>query len=102
MNAEAVTQLRDAGHSWRAIARQVGVSVRTLRRACQGCGKSVAKPIPGPSAFNPDQEALDGQLVQHLDESIPTREKVKLPVLGFARTAKRWRCRHRLWLPATT
>jgi hypothetical protein len=85
MNADAIAQLRDAGHSWREIARQVGVSVRTLRRACQGRGKSVAKPILGPSAINPSQEI--GQ-------------KVELQAFGFARRSKVWRWRHRLSLPA--
>jgi hypothetical protein len=86
MNADAITQLRDAGHSWRAIARQVGVGCATVRRAYQQRAKTVPKPIPGPSAVNPSQE---------------TGQKVELRAFGFARRSKRWRWRHRLSLPAT-
>ena len=73
IDAEAAAKLRASGQSWRVIAQKLEVSVRTLRRACQSRGKSVAKPIPGPSASNPSQEIS------------PSRQ-----VFGFARTRK-WR-----------
>ena len=45
IDAELIAQLRGAGHSWRSIARQVGVGYGTVRRAYQRRAKTVPKPI---------------------------------------------------------
>ena len=45
IDAEAVAQLRSAGRSWRAIARELGVGCETARRAYQRRPKTVSKPI---------------------------------------------------------
>src|SRR5215472_8235924 len=45
VDADAVAQLRTAGHSWRAIARQIGAGYGTVRRAHQRRAKTVPKPI---------------------------------------------------------
>src|SRR5215475_894554 len=77
ISADAVARLRDAGCSWRTIARQLGVGYGTVRRAYQRRAKTVPKPIPGPSAIHPEQEI---------------QQKAEAPVFGFART-KRFRRR---------
>src|SRR5215472_15995068 len=79
MDAATVAQLRDAGHSCRAIARQVGVGYGTARRAYQSRAKTVPKPILEPSAVSPDCQ------------------KAKIPVFGFVRLKRR---RHRFIFPA--
>jgi|SRR5215472_16055182 len=80
VDADAVAQLRTAGRSWRAIARQLGVGYGTVRRACQERAKTEPKPIPGPCAMNPKQEM-----------PIPIPEPFHFHP-GF----KRWRWRNRL------
>jgi DNA invertase Pin-like site-specific DNA recombinase len=42
-NAQKIASLRDSGASWRTISREVGVSVRTVRRLAGGCGKDLAE-----------------------------------------------------------
>ena len=37
-----ITRLRDSGASWRAVAQQLGISVRTARRAALACGKNIS------------------------------------------------------------
>lgn len=37
-NSQQITSLRDSGASWRTISREVGVSVRTVRRLAGVCG----------------------------------------------------------------
>lgn len=36
---DQVQELRSSGLSWRQIARQIGVSITSVRRACQGTPK---------------------------------------------------------------
>jgi DNA invertase Pin-like site-specific DNA recombinase len=43
-DATQIARLRDSGVSWRAIGRELGISVRTARRAC-GKNPSDAKPL---------------------------------------------------------
>src|SRR5215475_10357547 len=71
IDADAVAQLRTAGHSWRSIARQIGAGYGTVRRAYQRRAKTVPKPIPGPSAISPDCQ------------------KAEIPVFGFVRVKRR-------------
>ena len=71
IDAATVAQLRDAGHSWRSIARQIGAGCATVRRAYQSRAKTVPKPIPGPSAISPDCQ------------------KAEIPVFGFVRVKRR-------------
>jgi len=40
MDARRVAALRAEGHSWRTVARELGVSERSIRRAVPGCGKN--------------------------------------------------------------
>jgi DNA invertase Pin-like site-specific DNA recombinase len=40
VNSGQITRLRDSGASWRAVARELGISVRTARRAALACGKN--------------------------------------------------------------
>lgn len=47
VDASKVAALRHSGHSWRSISKQLGVSVRSARRAMLGCGKN---PIAGVAA----------------------------------------------------
>ena len=49
VNSSQIARLRDSGASWRAVADQLGISVRTARRAALGCGKnqSDAGPLNG-------------------------------------------------------
>jgi len=37
-----IARLRESGASWRAIAQQLGISVRTARRATPGCGNNLS------------------------------------------------------------
>jgi DNA invertase Pin-like site-specific DNA recombinase len=37
-DAKRIASLRDCGASWRTVSREVGVSVRTVRRLAGGCG----------------------------------------------------------------
>jgi DNA invertase Pin-like site-specific DNA recombinase len=39
-NAHRIASLRASGASWRTISREVGVSVRTVRRLAAGCGNN--------------------------------------------------------------
>jgi len=41
-----VKELRDSGTSWRAISRQLGLSLGTARRASQRCAKNLCAGIP--------------------------------------------------------
>jgi DNA invertase Pin-like site-specific DNA recombinase len=41
-DATQIARLRDSGASWRAVAQQLGISVRTARRAALACGKNPA------------------------------------------------------------
>jgi len=43
-DARRIASLRDSGASWRTVSREVGVSVRTVRRLAGGCGKNFAEP----------------------------------------------------------
>jgi hypothetical protein len=52
IDAEAVTRLRAEGHSWRSIARRIGVGCGTVRRAYQQRAKTVPKPIAEPSTVS--------------------------------------------------
>ena len=45
IDAATVAELREAGHSWRSIARQIGAGYGTVRRAYQRRAKTVPKPI---------------------------------------------------------
>ena len=45
-NAQRIASLRSSGASWRVISREVGVSVRTVRRLAAGCGKDLAEAQP--------------------------------------------------------
>jgi DNA invertase Pin-like site-specific DNA recombinase len=40
---EIIASLKASGASWRAISRRTGVSVRTIRRAVEGCGNNLSK-----------------------------------------------------------
>jgi DNA invertase Pin-like site-specific DNA recombinase len=40
VNSGQIARLRDSGASWRAVARRLGISVRTARRAALACGKN--------------------------------------------------------------
>ncbi len=42
-NAQEITRRRNSGASWRTISREIGVSVRTVRRLAAGCGKDLAE-----------------------------------------------------------
>jgi DNA invertase Pin-like site-specific DNA recombinase len=35
-----IAALRDSGASWRTISHQTGISVRSVRRLAEGCGKN--------------------------------------------------------------
>jgi DNA invertase Pin-like site-specific DNA recombinase len=48
VDAARIASLRDSGGSWRKIARQLGVSARTARRAAIGPGQNPS-PNPGPT-----------------------------------------------------
>ena len=37
-----IARLRDSGASWRTVAQELGISVRTVRRAALACGKNPA------------------------------------------------------------
>ena len=39
-DATQIAGLRDSGASWRTVAQQLGISVRTARRAALACGKN--------------------------------------------------------------
>jgi DNA invertase Pin-like site-specific DNA recombinase len=41
-----VKELRDSGTSWRAIARELGLSLGTVRRSSQRCAKNLCAGIP--------------------------------------------------------
>src|SRR5579864_5535090 len=40
VNSGQIARLRDSGASWRTVARELGISVRTARRAALACGKN--------------------------------------------------------------
>lgn len=40
VNGAQIARLRDSGASWRAVAQQLGISVRTARRAALDCGNN--------------------------------------------------------------
>src|SRR5690242_6349844 len=42
VNTAQIARLRDSGASWRAVAQQLGISVRTARRATLTCGKNLS------------------------------------------------------------
>src|SRR5690348_18117563 len=42
VNTAQIARLRDSGASWRAVAEQLGISVRTARRATLTCGKNLS------------------------------------------------------------
>ena len=42
-DAQRIASLRNSGASWRIISREVGVTVRTVRRLAGGCGTNLAK-----------------------------------------------------------
>jgi len=46
VNGTQIARLRDSGASWRAVAQQLGISVRTARRAALGCGNNPSDDPP--------------------------------------------------------
>jgi len=47
VDAAYIVALRSSGASWRQISARLGVSVRTIRRAALGCGKTLTEIGPG-------------------------------------------------------
>src|SRR5690242_4029645 len=46
VNAAQISRLHDSGASWRTVAQQLGISVRTARRAALACGKNPSETEP--------------------------------------------------------
>lgn len=45
VNSSQIARLRDSGTSWRAVAHELGISVRTARRAALACGKNPSNEV---------------------------------------------------------
>src|SRR5690242_869266 len=46
VNSSQISRLHDSGASWRTVAQQLGISVRTARRAALACGKNPSETEP--------------------------------------------------------
>ena len=46
VDARRIATLRAQGRSWRAVAREMGISLRSIRRAGVGCGKNLTESKP--------------------------------------------------------